>query len=416
MSARRVVITGMGLASPLGLDLSAVEARLRRGDSGIVEISDWARIGQLNTRVGGAVEGVEFRSFPRRKVRTMGRVALLAAHASDRAVEQAGLSEDLLRSGRCGLSYGSTHGSSSEFEAYCRVLFAQDSFAGVMGSQFLKFMSHTCAANLAEYFGVRGRVQPTCSACTSGSQAIGLAYEYIRDGAQDLMICGGAEELHFTHAGVFDIMYAASTHFNATPERTPRPFDAQRDGVVTGEGAGTLVLETLESAQARGADILAEIIGYGTNCDGLHLTNPSARGMAECMRLALDSASIAADAVDYVNAHGTGTELGDIAESRATLEVMGDKVPVSTQKSLVGHTLGASGALESVFTLQMMRGSFLAGNRNLDQVDERCAGPNFLGPGEHAATLGTAMNNNFAFGGINTSIIYRAWSGGRDGS
>src|SRR5690606_21239038 len=274
---------------------------------------------------------------------------------------------------RVGLAYGSTHGSSAETESYCREVFGADSLQGVAGSHYLKFMSHTCAANLAEFFNIRGRVQPTCSACTSGRQAIGAGCESIRHGHADVMLVGGAEEAHFIPAGVFDVMFAASARYNATPELTPRPFDAGRDGVVIGEGAGTLVLESLEHALARGARIHAELIGYATACDGLHLTNPSWEGMARCMELGLAAAEITAAEVDYVNAHGTATELGDIAESRATAAVFGSAIPVSTQKSYTGHTLGACGALESIFSLLMMAGGFIAANRNLDHLDERCA-------------------------------------------
>jgi 3-oxoacyl-[acyl-carrier-protein] synthase II len=229
----------------------------------------------------------------------------------------------------------------------------------------------------------------------------------VRYGLQDVMLCGGSEEMHLTHAGVFDIMYAASRKYNDTPELTPRPFDAQRDGVVVGEGAATLVLEPLDRARARGATIYAEVIGYGTNCDGIHLTNPSYQGMGNCMRQALDSAALPAEEIDYVNAHGTATELGDIAESRATFEVLGEDVPVSTQKSYTGHTLGACGAIESICALAMMRGNYVAPNRNLDEVDPRCAPLAYVRGEPLMRQLDTIMNNNFAFGGINTSLIYR---------
>ncbi len=407
MSERRVVITGVGICSPIGNSLEAVDKSLREMKGGIRAMPEWKTFGQLGSHVAGIVDGISPKDWPRKRVRTMGRVALLAAFASDRAVEDAGLSQEDLHSGRAGVTHGSTHGSSTVLEKYCRALFANNSFKGAAGSDFLKFMSHTTAANLAEYLGIRGRVQPTCSACTSASQAIGLAYEYVREGLQDVMLCGGAEEMHITHAGVFDIMYAASRKFNDTPDLTPRPFDTKRDGVVVGEGAATLVLEPLDRARARGAEIYAEVIGYGTNCDGIHLTNPSYEGMGNCMRQALDSAQIGAEEIDYVNAHGTATELGDIAESKATYEVLGEQVPVSTQKSYTGHTLGACGAIESVYSMAMMRGNYLAPNRNLEQLDERCAPLNYVRGEPLRKRVDTIMNNNFAFGGINTSLIYR---------
>jgi 3-oxoacyl-[acyl-carrier-protein] synthase II len=397
----------MGLCSPIGNDLDSVRAALEHGRGGIVAVPEWPQRYRMHTGVAGLVDGVTSKPYPRRKIRTMGRVALLSAYASEQAVADAGLDPEALGDGRTGLAYGSTHGSSAETESYCREVFRADSLQGVAGSHYLKFMSHTCAANLAEFFGIRGRVQPTCSACTSGSQAIGTGYEYIRHGHADVMLVGGAEEAHFIPAGVFDVMFAASAKYNATPELTPRPFDAGRDGVVIGEGAGTLVLERHDRALARGARIYAELIGYATACDGLHLTNPAWEGMARCMELGLSAAGIAASDVDYINAHGTATELGDIAESRATAAVFGLEIPVSTQKSYTGHTLGACGALESVFSLLMMSSGFIAANRNLDRVDERCAPLDYVRGLARAARLDVIINNNFAFGGINTSLVFR---------
>lgn len=397
----------MGVCSPIGNDLETVAQALQSGQGGIAPVSEWTDRFAMNTGVAGLVSGIERRSYPRRKVRTMGRVALLATHASEAAVADAGLDASLLGNGRVGLAYGSTHGSSAETEAYCREVFREDSLQGIAGSHFLKFMSHTCAANLAEFFGIRGRVQPTCSACTSGSQAIGAGYEAVRYGMADVMIVGGAEEAHFIPAGVFDVMFAASSKYNATPESTPRPFDAARDGVVIGEGAGTLVLERLDHARRRNATIHAELLGYATSCDGIHLTKPSWEGMVRCMQLGLRAAGVEASEVDYVNAHGTATELGDIAESRATAEVFGARTPVSTQKSYTGHTLGACGALESVFSLLMMARRFIAPNRNLEQVDPRCAMLDYVRGDARTANLDVIASNNFAFGGINTSLVFR---------
>jgi 3-oxoacyl-[acyl-carrier-protein] synthase II len=409
--APRVVVTGMGLCSPIGNELDEVTLALQAGRGGIRAVPEWPARYKMNTGVAGLVEGVDAKLYPRRKVRTMGRVALLAAYASERALAHANLDREQLGAEieweRVGLAYGSTHGSSSETEAYCREVFGNDSLQGIAGSHFLKFMSHTCAANLAEFFGIRGRVQPTCSACTSASQAIGSGYEAIRAGHADVMIVGGAEEAHFIPAGIFDVMFAASSKFNDRPELTPRPFDRARDGVVIGEGAATLVLERYDLALARGATIHAELIGYATNCDGIHLTNPSWEGMARCMQLGLESARIGAAQIDYVNLHGTATELGDIAEARATAHVIGPNTPASTQKGFTGHTLGACGALESVFSLLMMREGFIAQNRNLDELDERCAVLDYVRGSARQARIDVILNNNFAFGGINTSLVFR---------
>jgi 3-oxoacyl-[acyl-carrier-protein] synthase II len=404
VSRTRVVVTGIGLATPIGNSLRDVSAALREGRHGIVTVPDWDEIQHLKTRLAAPVRNLEL-DYPRKKIRTMGRVALLSLYATDRAIEDAGLTEEVLQNGRTGVAYGSTSGSSNANEDWCRKLFMSPGLTGIQATEYIKVMSHTCAANLAIYYGVTGRVVSTCAACVSASQAIGAGYEAIRAGVQDVMLCGGAEEMHFSHAAVFDIMYAASSRYNATPELTPRPFDKDRDGLVVGEGAGTLVLESYERARARGATIHAELLGYGTNCDGNHMTNPSSEGMAGAMRLALADAQVPPDRIGYVNAHATATEVGDIAESIATAQVLGTQVPISSTKSFTGHTLGACGAVEAAFCVAMLEEGWLAPNRTLDHVDERCARLAYVGKEPREAALRVAMSNNFAFGGINTSLI-----------
>jgi 3-oxoacyl-[acyl-carrier-protein] synthase II len=403
---RRVVVTGIGLTSPIGNDLRTVSEALRNNRHGIRQKPEWAAIRDFDTRLGADVQDLDLSRYPRKKARTMGRVGLLATYATEQAVNEAGLDEEVLRSGKVGLAYGSTHGSSSEFEGWCRTLFKNEGFRGLTSTTFLKFMSHTCAANLALYYGIRGRVISTCAACVSASQAIGYGYEAIKGGLEDVMICGGAEELHFSHAGVFDIMFATSRKYNDRPDASPRPFDADRDGLVVGEGAGTLVLETYERARARGAHIHAEILGYATNCDGTHVTSPSADGMASAMRLALRDAELSADRIQYVNAHATATEVGDIAESAAMHQVFGAKVPVSSTKGFTGHTLGACGAIEAAFCIAMMNEGWQAPNRTLDRVDPRCAPLDYIQGAPRQARMEITMSNNFAFGGLNTSLIF----------
>lgn len=407
MTRRRVVITGIGLASPIGHDLDAVSAALRAGAHGVVTRPDWARIRGLETRLAAEVRGLSLDGFPRKKVRSMGRVGLLSLYATERAIDDAGLDRDALGSGREGVAYGSTHGSSEALEAFCRKLFSTDSLDGISGSAYLKFMSHTCVANLAQFYGIRGRVVSTCAACVSGSVAIGTGYELVRAGVQDVMLCGGAEEVHFVPAAVFDTMFATSRGYNDRPDASPRPFDADRDGLVIGEGAGTLVLEPYERAVARGATIHAEVLGYGSSCDGTHVTSPSAEGMRLAMRLALEDAGVDPSAVQYVNAHATATEVGDIAESEATHGVFGAGVPVSSTKGHTGHTLGACGALEAAFCVAAMRDGFIPPTRNLARVDPRCAPLDYVMGAPRAARTSVVMSNNFAFGGMNTSLILR---------
>lgn len=404
---RRVVITGTGVLSPIGHDVDQCAASLKAMRGGISPMPEWEHISDLQTRVGGKVSGIDLVAhFPRRRRRTQGTVGLFTMYATDQAIAQAGLTEAHLQSGRTGVAYGSTTGSSHELEAFCGPLFVNKTMRGLDSSSFFKFMTHTCAANLAATYGIRGRVLPVISACTSGSQSIGAAYETIKFGLQDVMLAGGAEELHYATAVTFDLLMATTIRYNDRPDLTPRPFDAKRDGLVIGEGAATVVLEDYEHAKARGARILGEIVAYGTNCDGVHLTAPSESGMRGAMELALESGKVRPSDVDYVNLHGTSTEIGDICESNATEALFRRPVPASTQKSYTGHTLGACGAMELVFSLLMMRDGFLAANRNLDEVDPRCGKLGYVRETTPAKPR-MIMTNNFAFGGVNTSILVR---------
>jgi 3-oxoacyl-[acyl-carrier-protein] synthase II len=407
LSRPRVVVTGIGLTSPIGNDLATAMVALRESRHGVVTMPEWAEIPGLRTRLAAVVKDVPISDYPRKKVRSMGRVGLLATYATERAIADAGLDLEAMPPAKIGLAYGSTHGSSSAQEEFCRNLFSRG-LQGIPSSSYLKFMSNTCAVNLAQFFAIRGRVISTCSACTSGSHAIGYGYEAIRAGYHEVMLCGGAEEMHFSHAAIFDILYATSHHHNDHPEATPRPFDAGRDGLVVGEGAATLVLESEAHARARGARIHGEVIGFGTSCDGQHVTMPSAEGMAAAMRNALEDAGIAASDVDYVNAHATATEAGDIAESQATYQVLGPDVPISSTKGHTGHTLGACGALESAFCLALAHADFVPETRNLETIDPRCAPLRYVrGEPLRLPNMEITMNNNFAFGGINTSLLFR---------
>jgi 3-oxoacyl-[acyl-carrier-protein] synthase II len=402
---RRVVVTGIGIVSPLGCELAEAAARLRAGDHGIAPMPQWDGIGHFAPRVAAPVVIPAALEVPHRAARSMGRVAQLATVATGIAIRDAALAPEEFADGTVGLAYGSTHGSSQANEDWVRKLVAQNGFLGLTSTTFLKFMSHTTAANLATHYAVRGRVICTSAACVSATQAIGQGFETIGSGFADVMVCGGAEELHFSHAAVFDMLHAASKAFNETPERTPRPFDRRRDGLVVGEGAGTLVLEEYERATRLGKKIYAEIIGFGTNCDGTHVTNPSKDGMRGAMELALRSARCGPDAIDYINAHATGTTVGDIAESQATYALFGDRVPVSSLKGNLGHTLGACGAIELAFSISMLREGWIAATRNLEDVGEQCAPLDYVMGESRSAKLKRVLCNKFAFGGINTSLV-----------
>lgn len=406
---KRVVITGVGALSPLGNDWPTVLAHLRSLRNAVGVVHEWEGYEGLNTRLGAMAQPFELPShYNRKSTRSMGRVALMGTRASELALADAGLLDDpIMRSGRMGISYGSSAGTPAAIGDFGRMVMDKTT-EGITANTYIKMMAHTAAVNIGVFLGLTGRIITTSSACTSGSQGIGYAFEAIQSGRQVAMLAGGAEELDAIEAAVFDTLFATSVR-NDAPQLTPRPFDVQRDGLVLGEGACTLVLEELEHAKARGARILAEVIGYGTNSDGRHVTNPNHETMAAAMRLALDGAGVPASAIGYVNAHGTSTDQGDIAESTATHAALGERTPISSLKSYMGHTLGACGALEAWMTIGMMQEDWFAPTINLDTVDPRCASLDYImGNGRHLQT-DLVMSNNFAFGGINTSLIFRRW-------
>lgn len=405
---KRVVITGVGAISPLGHDWATVEARLRSRRNAVETMADWSVYDGLNTQVAVPAAPFELPAhYNRKTTRSMGRVAIMGVRASELALADAGLTDDpLVKSGALGISYGSCAGTPANMADFGRMV-NEKAVDGITATTYIRMMAHTAAVNIGVFFGITGRIITTSSACTSGSQGIGYAYEAVQSGKQIAMLAGGAEELDATQAAVFDTLFATSVKHNQTPQLTPRPFDADRDGLVVGEGACTLVLEEREHALARGARIYAEIVGYGTNSDGCHVTQPNAATMQTAIELALQDAGLQPADIHYVNAHGTATDHGDVAESQATHRVFGPKVAISSLKSYMGHTLGACGALEAWMTIEMMRCGWFAPTLNLDQLDPRCAELDYLTGDGRNLELDLVMSNNFAFGGINTSLIFR---------
>ncbi len=406
---RRVVITGAGNLSPLGHDWETVHARLREKRNAVRQFPEWGEYKGLNTRLGVPAAPFELpEHYNRKSTRSMGRVALMATRATELALEDAGLLNDpILKSGCVGISYGSSAGTPESMGDFGRTL-AEKNTQYINATTYIKMMSHTAPVNIGVFFGITGRIITTSSACTSGSQGLGYAYETIKAGRQTIMLAGGAEELDVTGATVFDTLFATSTN-NDNPQLTPRPFDSKRDGLVVGEGASTLVLEELEHALARGAKIYAEVLGFGTNSDGRHVTQPNADTMAQAMRLSLLDANLPADAIAYVNAHGTATDHGDIAETTATHRVFGERMPISSLKSYTGHTLGACGAFEAWASVEMMRTNWFAPTVNLDEVDPRCGALDYIMGSGRDLEAEYIMSNNFAFGGINTSLIFKRY-------
>ena len=406
---KRVVVTGMAGITSLGETWDSIAANFRANRSGIRVMHEWDRFSELNTRLGGPVDDFQQPGhWTRKQTRSMGRVSKLSVYAAERALAHAGLLDDAsIKDGRMGVACGSSTGSTDEIKAFGNMLL--NSVAdGLNANSYIRMMPHTTAANISIFFGLTGRLIPTSSACTSGSQGIGYAYEAIKFGRLPMMLAGGAEELCPTEAMVFDALYATSLK-NDAPHTSPRPYDSGRDGLVIGEGAGMLVLEELEHALARGATIHAEIVGFGCNADGQHATKPVQATMRGAMQLALDDAGVAAEAIGYVNGHGTATEQGDVAETLATSELFGARMPISSQKSYFGHTLGACGALESWFSIEMLNSDRYVHTLNLDQIDPRCGELDYLRGEFREMSNEYVMNNNFAFGGVNTSLVFRRW-------
>ncbi|NYR11412.1 beta-ketoacyl-ACP synthase [Pseudoalteromonas sp. MIP2626] len=405
---KRVVVTGMSVITALGDEWSVFKQALIRGENAVTTMPQWDKAPELNTRLAAPVTHFERPShYKRKQIRSMGRVALMSTRATECALEQAQLlNHSSLTDGSTGVSYGSSIGSTPPLLAFANMM-ESGSMSGVTATSYIQMMAHTAPVNVGVFFGLKGRVITTSSACTSGSQGIGYAYEAIKFGRQKVMVAGGAEELCITEAAVFDTLYATSTK-NDTPKLTPRPFDKDRDGLVIGEGAGTLILEEYEHAKARGATILAEVVGFGCNSDGEHVTQPTSKTMQIAIEQALHDANLTAQQIGYVSAHGTSTDRGDIAESHATFNALGAK-PISSLKSYLGHTLGACGAIEAWATINMMNDNWFAPTINLTEVDNECAQLDYITEQGREINTDYVMSNNFAFGGINTSLIFKRY-------
>lgn len=409
MLLRRVVITGAGAVSPFGRGVDALMQGLLQGRSGVVQVPELGAIKGIRTRVAALVTGVDEKEIPRKHRRSMSGMSVYATLACRDAALMAGLTEAAFRSGRLGVSIGSTTGSARTMQDFFTDFNADNSLERMKSTLFFHIMNHSCASNVAQALGITGRILAPSAACSTSCQAVGYAAETIACGRQEFMLAGGADEFHALTSGTFDNMNAASIAFNDSPTRTPRPFDRSRDGIVCGEGSGILLLESLDSALARGAEILAEIVGFATNSDPASIANPNAGAIASCMREALADAGLAPCDVDYLNAHATATEQGDVAECEAVAAVFGSEVPVSSLKGHLGHAMAASGTLELAACIEMLRREVLIPTLNLDEVDPRCAGVRHV-RGVESRRVRTVLKNNFALGGVNSSIILRRYT------
>ena len=404
---RRVVVTGGSCISSLGFDADSAFDGLKSFKNRVVRMNDWDVYKQMNTRLAAPILE-PLPQYPRKKIRGAGRVAVMGLLSADNALEVAGLTGEtkLMKSGRMGVAYGSSMGSIDPLLEFFSMLNTYDC-SNIKATTYIRSMPQTCAVNISVVLGLTGRLVTTNTACTSGSLAIGQAYELIKYGKQDVMIAGGADELSPTESAVFDTLFATSV-MNDHPELAPAAYDKNRDGLVIGEGAGCLILEEYEHAKARSAKIYAELIGFGSNTDGEHITQPKKETMQHALELAIEDAGISPDAIGYVNGHGTATHHGDIAESWATYNALKQRaVPLSSLKSYIGHTLGACGGIEAWLAIHMMNRKWFSPNLNLKEVDPECAPLDYITGTGREIDVEYFMSNNFAFGGINTSLIFK---------
>jgi len=406
MSLKRVVITGIGVVSPFGNGLPALMKGIEDGRSAVRRMEGWDQYIGLHSLVGAPMEMRDEKLIPRQKRRSMGRMSIFAAQAADEALADAGISlagEDLWR---IGCVIGSTMGSAKSINDAFEIMLPNKDLNLLNSTMFFQCMSHTAAVNVAQYLGLNGTIMAPAAACASALHAIGTGYDLIRLGRQDVLLCGGAEELHPTVTGSFDILFATSTKYNDAPQKTPRPFDKDRDGLVCGEGSGLLVLEDYERAIKRNAKIYAEITGYSTTANGLHVSQSNRESMVVCMQQALYDAGVQFEDVDYINAHATATIQGDQEEAEAIGQVFGPTVPVSSLKGYIGHTLGASGAIELAASLSMMEQGVIYPTLNLDTVSPECETVHHVMQ-PLKKQIRTVLKNGFAFGGINAALVCR---------
>jgi 3-oxoacyl-[acyl-carrier-protein] synthase-1 len=405
--SRRVVVTGLGIISCLGNDADAVTESLRSGKSGIRFCEEQAEVG-MRSHVAGWPDVDPAALIDRKQRRFMGDAAAFAYLAMRDAIEDAGLEPGMVSNERTGLIAGSG-GASSSNQVEAADILRNRGLRRVGVYRVTQTMGSTVSACLATPFAIKGINYSISSACSTSAHCIGNAMEQIQLGKQDVVFAGGGEELHWTMSSLFDAMGALSTRYNDDPERASRPYDADRDGFVIAGGGGMLVLEALEHAEARGARILAELVGYGATSDGYDMVAPSGEGAVRCMRQALATVD---GPIDYINAHGTSTPIGDLQELKAVSEVFAgtDEVPViGSTKSLSGHSLGAAGVQEAIYSLLMQRAGFIAASANIDQLDPQAAGLPIATERRDGVTLRRVMSNSFGFGGTNASLVFQQY-------
>ena len=401
---RRVVVTGMGIVSSIGNNTQEVLASLREAKSGISRSEAFAQNG-FRCQVQGAPSLDPSGTVDRRAMRFLGPGSAWNHVAMEQAISDSGVEQNDISNERTGIVMGSGGPSTSTIVNAADVTRKNSSPKRIGPFAVPKAMSSTSSATLATWFKIKGVNYSISSACATSNHCIGNAAELIQWGKQDMIFAGGSEELDWTLSNMFDAMGAMSSHYNDTPEKASRAYDADRDGFVIAGGAGVLVLEELEHAKARGAKIYAEVAGYGATSDGDDMVAPSGEGARRCMQLALADVKTP---VDYINPHATSTPVGDIAEIQAIREVFGDKCPpISATKSLTGHSLGAAGAQEAIYSLLMMQNGFICESANIEKLDPAMEGMNIVRERRDNVQLNTVLSNSFGFGGTNASVVFK---------
>lgn len=403
---RRVVVTGMGAVSSLGLDTAEIRDSLYHGRSGIRAVPEYRELG-LRSQVAGTIDIDLGARIDRKLLRFMGEAAAYTYLAMEEALADAGLEREAISDPRVGLITGSGGASTANVVAAADILRTKG-VRRVGPYMVTRTMSSTTSACVGTAFGIQGTCYSMSSACATSAHCIGAAMEQIQLGKQDVVFAGGGEEIHWSMSALFDAMGALSSAYNDTPERASRPYDRNRDGFVISGGGGILVLEELEHARARGASIVAELVGYGATSDGYDMVQPSGEGAVRCMRMALEGVE---EPVDYVNAHGTSTPVGDARELEAMRAVFGDRIPpISATKSLSGHALGAAGVHEAIYSLLMLRDGFISASANVEELDPAAEGYPIVTE-RRDAPLRLVLSNSFGFGGANASLVFRRWGG-----
>ena len=404
---KRVVITGYGIVSCLGNDSNAVLDSLKNGKSGISFQQAYVDMG-MRSHIAGSID-INIDELIDRKVRRfMGNSAAYSYISMQQAIDHSGLSAEQVSNPRTGIIIGSGGGSSANQVEAADIL-RNKGLRRVGPYMVPRTMASTTSACLATPFKIKGVNYSISSACATSTHCIGNAYELIQMGKQDVVFAGGGEEEHWSLSMMFDAMGALSTKYNETPEKASRTYDADRDGFVIAGGGGVVVVEELEHALNRGANIIAEIVGYGATSDGYDMVAPSGEGAVRCMKMALETVEAP---LDYINTHGTSTPVGDTRELEAIKETFGDNVPpISSSKSLAGHSLGASGVQESIYSLLMMENGFIQASANIENIDEAAAGMPIVTERRDNANLNTIMSNNFGFGGTNACLVFQRYNG-----